>query len=371
MSCFIGVFDSFRHCFNPKSIKKTPDCHTAYYDKFVQAKKPIRVAITGVAGQIGYALLPMIANGDMFGPNQEVIIQGVDLNNDAVKENLKGIQMELDDGYYPLLKQVIFTTDPNVAFQDADVAILLGAFPRKQGMERKDLMEKNISIFKTMGTAIEKNASKNIKVLVVGNPANTNCLVCSEFAPSIPKQNFTALTRLDHNRARGQIALRAGAQLPDVKGITIWGNHSSTQYPDVNHGTIGGKPVSTVLSSDAAWLKSEFIEMIQKRGAAIINARKASSALSAARGITNHVHDWICGTDAAGEIVSMAVYTDGSDGYGIDKGLIYSFPCVCRGGGKFEIVKGLPIDDFSREKLKVTEKELIEERELAFQITKA
>lgn len=371
MSCFISCFDGIRACMNPKSIKKTPDCHQAYYERFLQPKKPIRVAITGVAGQIGYALLPMIANGDMFGPDQEVIIQGVDLNIEAVRENLKGIQMELDDGSYGLLKQVIFTTDPNVAFRDADVAILLGAFPRKQGMERKDLMEKNISIFKTMGTAIEKNASKNIKVLVVGNPANTNCLVCSEFAPSIPKQNFTALTRLDHNRARGQIALRAGVQLPDVKGVMIWGNHSSTQYPDVNHGTIQGKSIASVLAADAGWLKNEFIEMIQKRGAAIINARKASSALSAARAITNHVHDWIVGTDSAGEIVSMAVYTNGADGYGIDKGLIYSFPCVCRGGGSFDIVKNLPIDDLSREKMKVTERELIEERELAFQITKS
>lgn len=370
MSCFIGCFDGFRHIFNPKSIKKSPDVHAAYYEKFLQPKRPIRVAITGVAGQIGYALLAMIANGDMFGPDQEVIIQGVDLNIEAVRENLKGIQMELDDGSYPLLKQVIFTTDPNVAFRDADVAILLGAFPRKQGMERKDLMEKNISIFKTMGTAIEKNANKNIKVLVVGNPANTNCLVCSEYAPSIPKQNFTALTRLDHNRARGQIALRAGIQLSEVKNIIIWGNHSSTQYPDVNHGTIAGKPVSSVLSEDKTWLKTDFIEMIQVRGAAIINARKASSAMSAARAITNHVHDWICGTSVAGDVVSMAVYTTGTDGYGIEKGLIYSFPCVCRGSGQYEIVKNLPIDDFSRDKMKVTEKELIEERELAFQIVK-
>lgn len=189
------------------------------------------------------------------------------------------------------------------------------------------------------------------------------------FAPSIPKQNFTALTRLDHNRARGQIALRAGCTLPEVKNVFIWGNHSSTQYPDVGHGTISGKPVKEVLSSDAAWLKGDFIEMIQKRGAAIINARKASSALSAARAITNHVHDWIVGS--AGETVSMAVYTDGSDGYGIDKGLIYSFPCICKGGGSFEVVKGLPIDDFSKEKMKATEQELVEERELAFQITKS
>mmetsp|Transcript_24465 Transcript_24465/g.61532 ORF Transcript_24465/g.61532 Transcript_24465/m.61532 type:complete len:371 (-) Transcript_24465:872-1984(-) len=368
MSCFVGCFDGLREVFNPKSIKGK-DVHASYYLNMLQPKKPLRVAITGVAGQIGYALLPMIANGDMFGPDQEVIIQGVDLNIEAVRENLKGIQMELDDGYYPLLKQVIFTTDPNVAFQDADVAILLGAFPRKQGMERKDLMEKNISIFKAMGTAIEKNASKDIKVLVVGNPANTNCLVCSQFAPSIPKKNFSALTRLDHNRARGQIALKANVPLSDVANVCIWGNHSSTQYPDICHGTIGGKPIESVLAKEKNWLKGDFISMIQTRGAAIINARKASSALSAARGITNHMHDWICGTKTAGEYVSMAVFTDGTDGYGVDKGLMYSFPVQCKGNGEWEIVKGLPFDDFSRQKMKATEQELIEERQLAFSIT--
>lgn len=369
-SCFSGMpalYESFREIFNPHSIKGK-DVHALYYNNFLQPKKPIRVAITGVAGQIGYALLPMIANGDMFGPDQEVIIQGVDLPIDQVKENLKGINMELEDGYYPLLKKVIFTTDPNVAFKDADVGILLGAFPRKQGMERKDLMEKNISIFKQMGTAIEANASKDIKVLVVGNPANTNCLVCSTYAPSIPKKNFSALTRLDHNRARGQIALKAGVNLNAVQNVTIWGNHSSTQYPDVTSATINGKKVEDVLSSEKAWLKGPFIEMIQKRGAAIINARKASSALSAARAITNHVHDWIVGSP---DCVSMAVYTDGSDGYGIEKGLMYSFPVVCKGNGQYDIVKGLPIDDFSKAKMKTTEQELIEERELAMDIVKA
>jgi len=307
----------------------------------------------------------MIANGDMFG-EREVIIQGVDLNIDAVKANLRGIQMELDDGYYPKLQKVIFTTDPNVAFKDADVAILLGAFPRKQGMERKDLMEKNISIFKTMGTAIEQNASKDIKVLVVGNPANTNCLVCSKYAPSVPKKNFSALTRLDHNRAKGQLALKAGVQLSDVKDVIIWGNHSSTQYPDTTHATIQGKSADSVIPS--SWLQKDFVSMIQTRGAAIINARKASSALSAARGITNHVHDWICGTVEKGEVISMGVFTDGADGYDIEKGLIYSFPVTCSGGGAFEVKKGLTIDSFSMAKMKDTEKELIEERELAFQL---
>jgi len=371
-SCLSGIpalYESFRQIFNPESSKGSPNAHEAYYNRFIQPKKPIRVAITGVAGQIGYALLPMIANGDMFGPDQEVIIQGVDLPIDQVKENLKGINMELEDGYYPLLKRVIFTTDPNVAFKDADVGILLGAFPRKQGMERKDLMEKNISIFKQMGSAIEANASKDCKILVVGNPANTNCLVCSTYAPSIPKANFSALTRLDHNRARGQVALKAGVNLERVKNVIIWGNHSSTQYPDVCHGQIDGKPVESVLAGDKAWLKGPFIEMIQKRGAAIINARKASSALSAARAITNHIHDWIVGS-APGEWVSMAVHTDGTDGYGIEKGLMYSFPVVCKGNGSWDIVKGLPIDGFSRDKMKATESELIEERELAMEIVK-
>jgi malate dehydrogenase len=364
MSCFVGIFDCLREVFNPKSIKGR-DVNKAYYNDFVQPPKPVRVAITGVAGQIGYALLPMIANGDMFG-DREVIIQGVDLNIDAVKANLRGIQMELDDGYYPKLQKVIFTTDPNVAFKDADVAILLGAFPRKQGMERKDLMEKNISIFKTMGTAIEQNASKDIKILVVGNPANTNCLVCSKYAPSIPKKNFSALTRLDHNRAKGQIALKAGAQLSDVKNVMIWGNHSSTQYPDTTHATIQGKAVDSVIPK--AWLQKDFVGMIQTRGAAIINARKASSALSAARAITNHVHDWMCGTKVKDELVSMAVFTDGTDGYNIEKGLIYSFPVTCSGGGNWEIKKGLPVDGFSQQKMKDTEAELVEERELAFQL---
>jgi malate dehydrogenase len=360
------MYEKFRNIFNPASIKNK-DVHKTYYERFLQPKKPIRVAITGVAGQIGYALLPMIANGDMFGTDNEVIIQGVDLNIEAVKDNLKGINMELEDGYYPCLKQVIFTTDPNIAFRDADVAILLGAFPRKQGMERKDLMKKNIEIFKTMGEAIERNASKDIKILVVGNPANTNCLVASKYAKSIPKKNFSALTRLDHNRARGQIAKKAGVNLSEVKNVFIWGNHSSTQYPDVCHGSIGGKPVEQVLAGEKNWLKGDFIEMIQKRGAAIINARKASSALSAARAITNHVHDWIVGAKN-GEQVSMAVYTDGSDGYGVEKDLIYSFPVICRGNGAYEVVKGLPIDDYSKQKMKATEAELVEERELAYQI---
>jgi len=329
------------------------------------AKSPLTVCITGAAGQIGYAIIPMICNGDMFGEDQPVKLHLLDLS--FCMESLGGVVMEIEDGSYPLVQGVVATDDPAKAFNGCDCAVLLGAFPRKQGMERKDLMEKNIAIFKGMGQAIENNASKNIKVLVVGNPANTNCLVCSRYAPSIPKKNFSALTRLDHNRARGQIAIRAGANLADVKNVVIWGNHSSTQYPDVCHGQVGGKPVSEVLKSDANWLRGDFISMIQKRGAAIIGARKASSALSAARAITQHCHDWIVG-GKPGEYVSMAVHTDGSDGYGIEKGLMYSFPVLCKGGGSYEVVKGLPIDDFSKQKMKATEAELIEERELAIKI---
>jgi len=365
MSCFVGLYDCFRAAFNPKSIKGGRDVNRAYYMDCVQAQQPLRVAITGVAGQIGYALLPMIANGDMFG-DREVIIQGVDLNIEAVKANMKGIQMELEDGFYPKLKQVKFETDPNLGFKDADVAILLGAFPRKQGMERKELMEKNISIFKTMGTAIEQTASKDIKVLVVGNPANTNCLICSKYAPSIPKKNFSALTRLDHNRAKGQIALKAGVQLNDVKDVMIWGNHSSTQYPDTTHATVGGKSVDQIISK--SWLQKDFVSMIQTRGAAIINARKASSALSAARAITDHMHDWVCGTKVKGELVSMAVFTDGTEGYNIEKGIMYSFPVTCSGNGTYEVKKNLPIDGYSQQKMKETEAELVEERELALQL---
>eukprot|EP00397_Hematodinium_sp_SG-2012_P030094 GEMP01031851.1.p1 GENE.GEMP01031851.1~~GEMP01031851.1.p1 ORF type:complete len:378 (+),score=78.12 GEMP01031851.1:39-1136(+) len=364
----VDCFNWIRHSFSPASVC-SKNIHDFYYNNFVQAKKPLRVAITGVAGQIGYALLPMIANGEMFGKDQSVIIQGVDLDIPAVQENLKGIRMELEDGFYPLLQEVIFTTDPNVAFKDADFGVLLGAFPRKQGMERKDLMEKNIAIFKTMGDAIEKNASRNVKILVVGNPANTNCLVCSEFAPSIPKSNFSALTRLDHNRALGQVALKAGTTVGHVKNVIIWGNHSGTQYPDVSHGSVDGKPITEALSTQMSYLKGAFIDCIQKRGAAIINARKASSALSAARAVCNHNYNWLRGTPE-GEFVSMGVVTDGTDGYGIAKGLVYSFPVHCK-RGEYTIVKGLNIDSFSREKMKVTEDELKEERELAFQLVGA
>ncbi|CAD7970273.1 unnamed protein product [Amoebophrya sp. A120] len=257
------------------------------------AKKPLVVCVTGAAGQIGYAITPMICNGDMFGADQPVILHLLDLP--FVMESLGGVVMEIEDGNYPLVYGVVATSDPAKAFTGADCAVLLGAFPRKQGMERKELMEKNIGIFKAMGEAVEKNANPNIKVLVVGNPANTNALVMSNFAPKVPKKNFTAMTRLDHHRALGQIALKAGCSVRDVQNVIIWGNHSSTQYPDVNHATVSGKPVRQVLGDDK-YLNGEFIELIQKRGAAIISARKASSALSAARAAVTHMRSWFCGT---------------------------------------------------------------------------
>lgn len=325
---------------------------------------PIRVCVTGAAGQIGYAITPMICNGDMFGPDQPVILHLLDLP--FCMESLGGVCMEIEDGNYPLVKGVVATSDADKAFAGADCAVLLGAFPRKQGMERKDLMEKNIGIFKTMGEAVQKNASSNIKVLVVGNPANTNSLIMANFAPKVPKKNFTAMTRLDHHRALGQIALRANCSVKNVQNVIIWGNHSSTQYPDVNHGTVNGRPIRQVLNDDR-YLDNEFIETIQKRGAAIINARKASSALSAARAAVRHMRSWFCGTQGS-EFVSMGVLSDGNS-YGVANNLMYSFPCQCT-DGEWKIVSGLPINEASKQKMKTTEEELVEERDLAFSLLK-
>jgi len=328
----------------------------------MSTKKPLVVCVTGAAGQIGYAITPMICGGDMFGPDQPVIIHLLDLP--FCMESLGGVVMEIEDGNYPLVYGVVATSDVEKAFSGADCAVLLGAFPRKQGMERKDLMEKNIGIFRTMGEAVERNASADIKVLVVGNPANTNALVMSHYAPKVPKRNFTAMTRLDHHRAMGQIALKAGVGVKDVQNVIIWGNHSSTQYPDVNHGTVQGKPIRSVIK-DQNYLDTEFISCIQKRGAAIIEARKASSALSAARAAVRHMRSWVCGTEN-GEFVSMGVISDGN-GYGVKEGLMYSFPCTCA-NGEWKIHNGLSIDDFSKKKMKATEDELAEEKELAFSL---
>eukprot|EP01027_Heterolobosea_sp_BB2_P009416 GEZU01013883.1.p2 GENE.GEZU01013883.1~~GEZU01013883.1.p2 ORF type:complete len:333 (+),score=144.89 GEZU01013883.1:258-1256(+) len=322
------------------------------------SKSPLRVVVTGAAGQIGYSLLPLIANGDMFGKDQPVILHLLEIQP-ALKA-LNGVVMELEDGAYPLLAGVVPTIDYEVAFKDVDFAILVGAFPRKQGMERKDLMGMNAKIFKGQGEAIEKYASRNVKVLVVGNPANTNCLIASHFAPSIPRENFSALTRLDHNRAVAQVAKRVGAPVSSVKNVIIWGNHSSTQYPDVNHATVNGIPVRQAVNDDQ-YLNTEFITTVQKRGAAILDARGFSSAASAAKAITDHVRDWFLGTKE-GEWVSMAVPSDGS--YGIKQGVIYSYPVTIK-DGKYTIVQGLKIDDFSRKMMDNTAQELFEEREMA------
>ncbi|TMW90771.1 hypothetical protein EJD97_015292 [Solanum chilense] len=327
------------------------------------AKDPVRVLVTGAAGQIGYALVPMIARGVMLGADQPVILHMLDIPPAA--EALNGVKMELVDAAFPLLKGVVATTDAVEACTGVNVAVMVGGFPRKEGMERKDMMSKNVSIYKSQASALEKHAAPNCKVLVVANPANTNALILKEFAPSIPEKNITCLTRLDHNRALGQISERPSVQVSDVKNVIIWGNHSSSQYPDVNHATVstpaGDKPVRELVADDA-WLNSKFISTVQQRGAAIIKARKLSSALSAASSACDHIRDWVLGTPE-GTFVSMGVYSDGS--YNVPAGLIYSFPVTCK-NGEWTIVQGLPIDEFSRKKLDLTAEELSEEKALAY-----
>ncbi|EFC46229.1 malate dehydrogenase [Naegleria gruberi] len=325
-------------------------------------KPTMKVLVTGAAGQICYSLIGMIASGQMLGFDQPIILHLLEVP--VAMDALKGVCMEITDSAYPLVKKVVATSDYQEAFTDIDVCIMVGAMPRKDGMERKDLLEKNASIFKGQGEALEKYSKKSVKVLVVGNPANTNCLIAKTYAPSIPAENFSALTRLDHNRAKAQVADRLGVNVSDVHNVTIWGNHSSTQYPDVSHGyvTINGEKKSiTEAVNDDAWLKGDFISTVQKRGAAVIAARKLSSATSAAKAIVDHVHDWVLGTPE-GEWVSMAIPSDGS--YGIPEGVIYSFPVTCK-DGVVTIVQGLKIDDFSRNKMEVTDKELREEKQLA------
>ncbi|KAG7996745.1 hypothetical protein I3843_01G176700 [Carya illinoinensis] len=327
------------------------------------AKEPVRVLVTGAAGQIGYALVPMIARGVMLGADQPVILHMLDIPPAA--EALNGVKMELVDAAFPLLKGVVATTDVVEACTGVNIAIMVGGFPRKEGMERKDVMSKNVSIYKSQASALEKHAAANCKVLVVANPANTNALILKEFAPSIPQKNITCLTRLDHNRALGQVSERLNVQVSDVKNVIIWGNHSSTQYPDVSHATVktpsGEKPVPALIADDS-WLKGEFITTVQQRGAAIIKARKLSSALSAASSACDHIRDWVLGTPE-GTWVSMGVYSDGS--YNVPAGLIYSFPVTCC-NGEWTIVQGLSIDDFSRKKLDLTAEELTEEKALAY-----
>jgi malate dehydrogenase len=316
---------------------------------------PVRVTVTGAAGQISYSLLFRIAAGEMLGPNQPVILQMLEIT--PALEALKGVAMELEDCAFPLLAGVVCTDQAEVAFKDADYALLVGARPRGPGMERKDLLEANAAIFSVQGKAINDHANPNIKVLVVGNPANTNALIAQRNAPDINPRQFTAMTRLDHNRAMSQIAEKAGKTINDVKQMTIWGNHSATQYPDLHHSLVDGETAIDLV--DQQWYEDQFIPTVQQRGAAIIKARGASSAASAANAAIAHMNSWALGTDA-NDWVSMGVYSDGS--YGITEGLIYSFPCTCQ-DGDWKIVQGLEINDFSREKMSATENELNEEKE--------
>jgi len=316
---------------------------------------PVRVTVTGAAGQISYSLLFRIAAGEMLGPNQPVILQMLEIT--PALEALKGVAMELEDCAFPLLAGVVCTDQAEVAFKDSDYALLVGARPRGPGMERKDLLEANAAIFSVQGKAINDHANPAIKVLVVGNPANTNALIAQRNAPDINPRQFTAMTRLDHNRAMSQIAEKAGKTINDVKQMTIWGNHSATQYPDLHHSTVDGELAIDLV--DQQWYEDQFIPTVQQRGAAIIKARGASSAASAANAAIAHMNSWALGTDA-NDWVSMGVYSDGS--YGITEGLIYSFPCTCQ-DGDWKIVQGLEINDFSREKMTATENELNEEKE--------
>eukprot|EP00285_Hemiselmis_virescens_P016996 CAMPEP_0173380744 /NCGR_PEP_ID=MMETSP1356-20130122/3376_1 /TAXON_ID=77927 ORGANISM="Hemiselmis virescens, Strain PCC157" /NCGR_SAMPLE_ID=MMETSP1356 /ASSEMBLY_ACC=CAM_ASM_000847 /LENGTH=336 /DNA_ID=CAMNT_0014334445 /DNA_START=15 /DNA_END=1025 /DNA_ORIENTATION=+ len=325
------------------------------------SQPPLRVCVTGAAGQIAYSLLPHICLGRTFGADRRVILHLMDI--ERAQTALGGVKFELQDCGFDNLVDVITTSDPNIAFKDVDVCVFLGAFPRGPGMERKDLLAKNAGIFKTQGKILDKIASRDVKVVVVGNPANTNAWVTQQCAPSIPPQNFTALTRLDANRAQSQIAMRVGVQPSAVSNSTIWGNHSSTQYPDATFAKVNGFKDAYEAVGDKAWLQGDYIKTVQQRGAAIIAARKLSSAMSAAKAISDHLHDWIVGS--GGKIVSMAVPSDGS--YGVERGLIYSFPVVAD-RGVFTIVKDIPISDFSRKLMLATEKELSEEREMTKQI---
>lgn len=326
---------------------------------------PIRVCVTGAAGQIAYSLLYSIANGDVFGTNQPIELTLLDIP--PMMTVLHGVVMELQDCSLTLLKDIVATDSVETAFTNIDVAILVGAMPRKEGMERKDLLKANARIFESQGKGLDMYAKKTVKVLVVGNPANTNCLLTSLTAPSIPKTNFSCLTRLDQNRAKAQIAAKVGVAADAVHNTIIWGNHSSTQFPDAAHGfviTPDGKKTIYDAVKDDAWLKGEFIKTVQQRGGAVIKARKLSSAMSAAKAICDHMKDWWFGTQE-GEWTSMGVISDGS--YGIPKNLIYSFPVRIKSDRSYEIVQGLPISDFAREKMELTAKELEDERDTALQ----
>jgi malate dehydrogenase len=318
--------------------------------------EPVRVAVTGAAGQIGYSLLFRIASGAMLGPDQPVVLQMLEIP--PAMDALRGVTMELDDCAFPLLAGTVQTADADEAFAGVDYALLVGSRPRTAGMERADLLEANGAIFTVQGKALSDSAKPDVKVLVVGNPANTNCLIAMRNAPGIAESQFTAMTRLDHNRAKAQLAMKSGCTVNDVTRMTIWGNHSATQYPDLFHAEVGGRPAAEVVD-DTDWLESDFIPTVQKRGAAIIEARGASSAASAASAAVDHIRDWALGTPA-GDWVSMAIASDGS--YGTPLGVISSFPCTCA-DGRYEVVQGLEIDDFSRSRMEATWAELVEEQE--------
>jgi malate dehydrogenase len=317
--------------------------------------------VTGAAGQIGYAILFRIASGQLLGPDTPVHLSLLEIP-DAVKA-AEGTAMELDDCAFPLLTGIDIDSDPNKAFDGVNIALLVGARPRSKGMERSDLLEANGGIFKPQGEALNEHAASDVKVLVVGNPANTNCLIAKSNAPDIPAERFTAMTRLDHNRAIAQLAKKAGAEVKDITNMTIWGNHSATQYPDIFHAKVSGRNAAEVVD-DQDWLENDFIPTVQKRGAAIIEARGASSAASAANAAIDHVHDWVMGT-REGDWVSMSIPSDGS--YGVAEGVISSFPVTCS-GGSYEIVQDLELDDFSRSRIDATVKELGEERDAVKQL---
>lgn len=321
------------------------------------AKAPMRVAVTGAAGQIGYSLLFRIANGDLLGKDQPVILQLLEIADEKAQKALKGVIMEIDDCAFPLLAGVTAHSDPMTAFKDIDVALLVGARPRGPGMERKDLLEANAQIFTVQGKALDAVASRNVKVLVVGNPANTNAYIAMKSAPNLPAKNFTAMLRLDHNRALSQIAAKTGKPVSAIEKLTVWGNHSPTMYPDYRFATIDGKSVKDAIN-DEVWNKDVFLPTVGKRGAAIIDARGVSSAASAANAAIDHVRDWVLGTN--GKWVTMGIPSDGS--YGIPKDTIFGFPVTVE-NGEYKIVQGLEIDAFSQERINLTLKELMEERE--------
>ena len=317
-------------------------------------KSPVRVTVTGAAGQISYSLIFRIAHGDLLGPDQPVILQLLEIP--PAMNALKGVVMELEDCAFPLLEGVVATDDPNVGFKETDYAFLVGARPRSAGMERSDLLKVNAEIFSVQGKALDQHASRDVRVLVVGNPANTNALITLKNAPSLNPRNITAMMRLDHNRSLSQLAEKTGSHTTKIEKMVVWGNHSATQYPDISYATVEGKPMTEQV--DQAWYVDDFIPTVQQRGAAIIKARGASSAASAASAAIDHMHDWALGS--AGKWVSMGVYSAGNS-YGIDDDIIYSFPIVCK-GGQWKEVSGLDVGDFSRERMKATEKELLDER---------